>query len=296
MRHPSASARSVTTLAVLILAACNTAPPPPAPTTAEPDAPSAADASPPAAPALIFAAADGTERPWTEASLDAAIGAKRTTVELHSPVYRKTMRYDGFWLTDVLAATAPADAWTGTLGFYCADGFTPTVAIERVAPLKLFLAVRQLDVPGGGRWELLGSTSPAPFYVVGLAPGAYQELPWPFQLQAIRAVDFRRTYPDAYPHGAPADSAALRGFERFRTTCFGCHSINLQGGLIGPELNVPLSVLEYWKRPQLEAFLADPSSVRARSKMPPLGLGPTDIADLLAYLEHMRHNKKPPAD
>lgn len=267
-----------------------TAPAAPAPTAAPAIAPVAPAAPAPVeAPTLRITAADGAERRWTEAALKAALGPPRA-VEVDSPVYRKRMRYIGYPLAEVLAATAPEGAWTGQLSFRCADGFTPTLPADRVGPLRLFLAVREPDLPDDARWTLLGSTSPAPFYVVGPDKASYQQLPWPFQLESIEAVDFARAYPDAFPRGAAAD--ALRGFERFRSTCFGCHSINLQGGVIGPELNTPVSVLDYWQRPMLEAFLADPASVRARSKMPALGLSEADIADLLAYLAHMKAQRE----
>lgn len=280
-------------LALALAAALGCADGPPAPPAESPAPPPAAE--PPAAPAaLLLAGIDGSERRWTEADLRAALGEPRI-VEVDSPVYHKRMRYRGYPLADVLAAAGPDDRWRGVLAFRCADGFTPTLDADQVGPLALFLAVGQPDLPGGARWEPLGQTSPAPFYVVGPDKASYDRLPWPFQLESIRAIDFAAAHPAAHPRGAPPDSAAMRGFARFRSTCFGCHSINLEGGVIGPELNAPVSVLDYWQRPMLERFLAHPASVRARSKMPALGLSPADIADILAYLAHMRDLGPPPA-
>lgn len=273
-------------MACLALTACQRSDPP-AEAPADPP-PTEAPAAPQLAAPLLLTDAAGESRAWTVADLDAALPGKRVTIEVDSPVYHAHMRYDGFWLTDVLAAAGPAERWTGLLAFECADGFTPTLPAEEVDPLKLFLAVGEPGLPDGARWTPLKGLSPAPYYVVSPSPASYRRLPWPFQLTAIRVVDFAQAHPGAFPRGAEAGTDVMRGFERFRTTCFGCHSINLDGGVIGPELNSPRSVVEYWQRPMLEQFLRDPASVRARTKMPNLGLSPTDIAELLAYLDHMR--------
>lgn len=280
---------------LLLLSGCHGRTDAPPTQTAAPAEPATAEApaEPAEAPSIVLQAADGTERRWTEAALDEALPGKRTTIELDSPVYKKRMRYEGFWLADVLAATAPKAAWTGSLSFRCADGYTPTVPVDQVEPLKLFFAVGQPDLPDGARWALLGTTSPAPFYVVSPVAGAYEQFPWPFQLLSIEAIDLARAYPAIVPTGAAADSAASRGFERFVRRCVSCHAINGQGGVIGPELNAPLSVTEYWKRPLLKQFILDPASVRARSKMPPPGLPEAEVDDLLAYLEHMAKLPRP---
>ncbi len=284
--HPSRPLLRLTPLAwALLSVACQPDPPPTSEPAGEAPTATASEADP---QRLVLTGAAGGSRAWTVPELEAALPGKRAVIEVDSPVYHRHMRYEGFWLSDVLAAAGPPERWRGILAFQCADGFTPTLPAAEVGPLKLFLAVGEPDLPGGARWTRLKGLSPAPFYVVSPLPGSYRRLPWPFQLEAIRIVDFAEAHPGAWPRGAAADSAVMRGFERFRTTCFGCHSINLEGGIIGPELNTPRSVTEYWQRPMLTQFLLDPASVRARTKMPNLGLSPTDIAELLAYLDHMR--------
>lgn len=277
-------------LACALLCGCtpNTADaPPPRPTP-----PEAAPKTAP--PALRIHLIDGTERSWTRATLAATLPDHKTTIEVDSPVYQRSMRYEGYPLADVLRATGGLTA--GELEFHCADGFVPTLPATLVEPLGLFLAIGQPARPDGRRWAPLPndpSATPGPFYVIGTAPDAYARFPWPYQLTAIRAVDFAATYPDAFPRGAPPDSPAYRGFVTFRSACFGCHSINLQGGEIGPELNIPQSVTEYRRRETLRAFIRDPRTFRARTKMPAFPLDEPRLDELLSYLEHMAGLKKP---
>lgn len=257
---------------------------------------SPSDAPPPhpAPPALTIRLIDGAEHTWTPATLAAALPDHLTTIEVDSPVYHRPMRYRGYPLTAVLRATGARDLTRGELEFHCADGFVPTVSTALIDPLGLFLAIGEPAAPSG--WTPLPgdpTATPGPYYVIGTAPDAYARLPWPYQLTAIRAVDFAATYPDAYPRGAPPDTPAYRGFLTFRSACFGCHSINLQGGDIGPELNIPQSITEYRRRDTLRAFIRDPRAFRARTKMPAFPLDDTQLDDLLSYLDHMAGLKKP---
>ena len=61
---------------------------------------------------------------------------------------------------------------------------------------------------------------------------------------------------------------------------------------MGPELNRPLSVVEYWDREALRQLMKDPSQVRANSKMPAFHLKDDMIDEILAYLEWMAQEKK----
>jgi cytochrome c1 len=70
-----------------------------------------------------------------------------------------------------------------------------------------------------------------------------------------------------------------------------CHSINFVGGTMGGELNVPLNVTEYWKPKELIAFISNPQSVQATSKMPKLGISSEDAFAVSQYLEAMATQK-----
>jgi cytochrome c2 len=92
------------------------------------------------------------------------------------------------------------------------------------------------------------------------------------------------------PAGAPRDVS--EGAALFTARCSRCHSINLVGGTMGPELNVPRNVTEYWHEEALREFIADPSQVRAGSRMPASrDLTSRDVDLLLAYLRFMTAHK-----
>ena len=81
----------------------------------------------------------------------------------------------------------------------------------------------------------------------------------------------------------------------FRQHCIKCHTLNGDGGSIGPELNYPVSVTEYWKSKWLRRFIVNPQSVRSNSKMIPFYRDVENrqeqVADIIEYLKVMARNK-----
>jgi cytochrome c2 len=60
---------------------------------------------------------------------------------------------------------------------------------------------------------------------------------------------------------------------------------------MGPELNYPKSVTEYWKTADLQAFIVNPASYRNEVKMPNLGIKPEESAEIVKYLTYMSKHK-----
>ena len=60
---------------------------------------------------------------------------------------------------------------------------------------------------------------------------------------------------------------------------------------MGPELNFPKSVTEYWHVEDLKAFIQKPESYRNEVKMPNLGIKPKEAEEIVKYLEYMSKNK-----
>jgi cytochrome c2 len=111
----------------------------------------------------------------------------------------------------------------------------------------------------------------------------------------VSKVVFAKTQTDrskSRPKGLPEEHPAMRGSKLFEQRCSVCHSINGIGGAVGPELNRPLSVVEYWDESALRQLMKDPSKVRDNSKMPPFHLKDPMIDDILAYLTWMASEKK----
>ena len=94
------------------------------------------------------------------------------------------------------------------------------------------------------------------------------------------------------PQNAGDESPQMKGFAIFKSSCIRCHSINLQGGDLGPELNAPQNVTEYWRPEILRAFIQNSTAFRYKSKMPAFpDMTAKQLDQLLAYLKHMKEHK-----
>lgn len=65
------------------------------------------------------------------------------------------------------------------------------------------------------------------------------------------------------------------------TVCVGCHSVGGAGGNVGPALD---GVAKRYDRAALDAWLADPQSVKPGTPMPNFGLSDADRAELVDFL------------
>jgi mono/diheme cytochrome c family protein len=177
------------------------------------------------------------------------------------------------------------------------DGYTRTASGAQLLGEGAFLAFADAEHPEGAFFPIdRRQVDPAPFYLVwqGEGRGDTTLWPWPYQLAEIEVVDFARAFPHVVPVGASENSPAKRGFELFRASCIACHAINGEGGTVGPELNVPRSIVEYRDAAQLKAFIRDPRSFRYTSMPAHPHFSDADLDALVAYFTHMRAHKHDP--
>ena len=92
----------------------------------------------------------------------------------------------------------------------------------------------------------------------------------------------------------PTDATVLTGYNLFNTNCKTCHAISGIGGTMGPELNSPKSVTEYWKTDDLVAFIVNPSAYRDKVKMPTLGITTEQSKEIVSYLAYVSGQKRTP--
>ncbi|MGE0617147.1 MAG: cytochrome c family protein [Bacteriovoracia bacterium] len=218
------------------------------------------------------------------------------TLEIDDPVYGKAKKFDAFALVDLLKhAGWDEKATTEEIVFTAKDGYAPNTTFEKIQKHKGYVAFQEhgTRLKFGKVKQGKAMVSPAPYYLVweeGRALG--EAVPWPYQMVKIEAVNFAQKYDQLYPVGKDKASEEYKGFALFKDQCLRCHSINLQGGDLGPELNVPQNVTEYWSRGTLLKFIADASSFRARSKMPSFkNLKSEELEHLFEYLEFMKDRK-----
>jgi mono/diheme cytochrome c family protein len=219
-------------------------------------------------------------------------------VGVDDPYYGGPKRFRALPLARVLARgfgdAASAELARAEILLRARDGYTRTASGAQLLGEGAFLAFGDADHPEGVFFPIdRRQVDPAPFYLVWQGEGRSDTTlwPWPYQLAAIEIVDFARAFPHVVPVGAPADSAAVRGFELFRASCIACHAINGEGGTVGPELNVPRSIVEYRDAAQLKAFIRDPRSFRYTSMPAHPHFSDADLDALIAYFSHMSAHK-----
>ena len=216
-------------------------------------------------------------------------------IKLFDPVYNSEKSFEGVSLLQLLKAAGYKQGQSADeVVLTASDGYAPSMPLEFLLDDQAVLVFAET---GKKDFEPVqqGKTilSPAPFYLVWKQGKAVEKTrPWPYQLVKLELVSFQQRYPKLYPTNAAQSSAAYQGFLLFKQSCISCHSINLQGGELGPELNAPKNVTEYWTDDHLKAFIPNASGYRYKSKMPTFPqLSSQDIDHLVAYLKHMKDYK-----
>ncbi len=213
------------------------------------------------------------------------------------PFYdEKRPTFGGYAFDEVMAlipGIARIDRERHSLRFVCADGYRTVFPFEAVVGGKGLLATRLANSPhADSPWRTIrrGKTeqTPAPYYLVWADETDLKKRPWPYQLVRIEVITNASLESALAP---PAEAKVDAGYELFRTHCLACHSVNLQGGKMGPELNVPQNILAYRDEARLMAFVKSPQSFRAGSLMPPQGLSDAKLKAVFAYLRAMAARK-----
>ena len=266
--------------------------------------------SPPGPAATLAFVRDGA--PVRTLDLDAlrrVCGARR--IELDDPYYGRKVAFLACPLGAVLAqgfGALPDRDPAANYFLRAHDGYVKPASGERLLEAGGWLAFADADLTPSTDAGATGPLTPrfapidrrqldpAPFYLVwtGAAQRDPHRYPWPYQLVSIEAAPFEREFPHTAPTGAPEGAAAWRGFALFRTECIACHSVNGEGGKIGPDLNVPRSIVEYRPVDQIKAYVRDPQSFRYTSMPAHAHLSDADLDALVAYFEAMRTRKHEP--
>ncbi|MFI5215003.1 MAG: c-type cytochrome [Candidatus Limnocylindria bacterium] len=237
-------------------------------------------------------------RSLSRSDLEAGCGVTR--VEVADPYHGKAKTYLAFPLVCALElgfGKPIADYRGENLFLRARDGYTRPASGERLAEPGGWIAFADAGQADLG-WEKIDrrQVDPGPFYLVWSGPGQGDphRYPWPYQLVAIEIAPFEARYPHTIPSGVPKDSPAWIGFAVFRSECVACHAINGEGGTVGPELNLPLSIVEYRPAEQIKRFVRDPASFRYSSMPANPQLTPAQLDGLIAYFTAMQARKHDP--
>lgn len=238
------------------------------------------------------------------ASLKQACAEQAIAVD--DPYHGRRMRYRALPLRCVLdrgfAARGGAASLAGeSVLLRARDGYTRSAAGADLADAHAFLAFGEVGLDeedGAGRFSPIDrrQVDPAPFYLVwtDVARGDPHEHPWPYQLVTIEVARFEEAFPHTVPRDLPGSDPGWRGYALFQASCSACHAINGEGGKVGPDLNVPRSIVEYRPIPQIRAYVRDPQATRYTSMPAHPGLSDADLDALIAYFEAMSRRKHDP--
>jgi mono/diheme cytochrome c family protein len=212
------------------------------------------------------------------------------------PYYKKQKRWLAVPIGEVLArGFGKLPAAGDELLMRAKDGYTVPVAAARLAESGAYLAIADLDLPA---WEPIGPqrSDPAPFYLVwtGATQQDLEAYPRPWALASIEIARVETVFPHVVPSGEAADSPVMKGFTLFRGACLRCHAINREGGRVGPDLNVPKSIVEYRPEDQIRAYIRDPLTFRYGAMPAHPQLSDADLDALIAYFHAMKSRKHDP--
>jgi mono/diheme cytochrome c family protein len=219
------------------------------------------------------------------------------TVSLDDPYYGRPMRFRACPLAEVLRIGfgEPVAALSGdTFLLRARDGYAKPASGARLLESGGFLAFADADHAHGDDpgWQPIErkQANPGPYYMVWtLPPGTdWQQYPWPYELTTIEITSLDAAFPHIAPRGAAPDSPAQLGFTIFRQQCIACHAINREGGTIGPDLNVPQSIVEYRPVEQIKAYIRNPQTFRYTNMPAHPQLTDAELDGLVAYFSTMK--------
>jgi mono/diheme cytochrome c family protein len=220
-------------------------------------------------------------------------------VESKDPYYEAQKRFRAFPIGPALEAgygDTPAKLRDGAYVLVALDGYRVPIEAARLLDEGAFVAVDDVDVPG---FAPIGprKVSPAPAYLFWKGEGKSdsETHPRPWQLASIDRVSEEALYPHTRPKELAAGTPVARGFELFRGRCIRCHAINREGGSVGPELNVPQSIVAYRPEPQIRAYIKNPLTFRYGIMPANPDLSEADLDGLIAYFHAMASQPYDPA-
>jgi mono/diheme cytochrome c family protein len=250
-----------------------------------------------AAADLAFVRDDTEVRRLDGAALRAECGEQ--IVSIDDPYYESRRSYRACPLRAVLEEGFGVTL--ETLGdrdvvFHALDGYTRPTTAKRLAESGGWLAFGDTSVPEGFAPMGPKGLDPGPFYVVWSGETQHDPhvYPWPYQLASIELADLSRRWTHITPAGMPKDAPAWKGYDVFRNDCIACHAINGEGGTVGPDLNVPQSIVEYRPTEQLKQYIRNPATFRYGAMPSHEYLTPADLDGLIAYFQAMRDRKHDP--
>jgi mono/diheme cytochrome c family protein len=216
--------------------------------------------------------------------------------EAISPLYKIKKNYDGYYLKDIFKFKNIDILKLDVVTFEAKDGFKISIPASFINENNPFLSIRDTSLANGKNWEEVKDggriIDGGPYYLMwDLKKYKVPENYWAFGVVKILFQSFKETYGESIPENT-SNKKIMQGFQIYQSSCSGCHSVNLVGGTLGLEMNVPKNFTEYLSKKFIISYSKSPSSYRANAKMPPQHfLTVNEINLVISYLEAMKFNK-----
>ncbi len=231
-----------------------------------------------------------------KAFLENSSDIHKNTVIIQTPteLYGPKGRFEGIDFLKFLAQKNISIENMDLITFIAVDGYKVSIPLSYIKKYSPILAFKQVGARAG-KWDTVwfdnAKVQGGPYYLIWTQGEAVPISYWPYAIVKFSL----QNYSEIYGKSAPPFSASNKvkaGFEIFQTTCAPCHSVNLQGGDKGPEMNVPKNFTEYLSEDFIKNYVKSPLSYRANSRMLSLAhLSPENMEDLLLYLNEMKKHK-----
>ena len=240
-------------------------------------------------------------------SLDAMRGiAPAVSVKVFEPHENRERIYHAFPARPVLDHVFGKE-WEQAreIVFTSIDGFQPSIPVEKFLAHSAYFAFASPDNAPFTATNPVQNNAVVqlgPLYLVWdnlnskelLASG---DSDFPYQVVRI-TVRQDAPFPKILPPSNASDEVK-RGYTHFRQHCVACHTINGEGGGKAPELNYPISVVEYIKPEYLRRWILSPQSIRYNAQMPALPRNTPNAeqvaGELITYLKVMSIMKREPS-
>ena len=225
------------------------------------------------------------------------LGKDTIVTIVNDPVYHKTKEYKAVSASLLIQNEidlTKIDTKNTKIVFECIDGYKPEMPLDFFLKANPYLAFEDVEPPEGEKWETIikdgNEMNAEPFYIVYTSVSEKDtSYKWPYNLVKMHLEPLNKSTIELFPL---KNRKLEKGYTLFKNQCITCHSINGIGGTMGPELNYPKSVTEYWKEKELVDYIVNPASFRNKVKMPTLGLTKQQSQEIVDYLKYMSENKK----